>query len=349
MSRAKDEFAIAPETWTRLYSQAEKLRLLKPWKKLYDNDMFGVMDMESGQIVWFAVLGALGEMFSLAVYVGDAGLACYHKMISLGANGNPSHQIALNMNCMMVEFVSKKELTREDRETFGVSGFTPPARARVAQFRSTRPGYGPWLLDSGEAALLARVLPDAVEIIGRLLENHDLLGRESGEEQIPYFVREDAAGLRLKRFDIPEEKEHEPLSSFDFSEFEAARVRESAKPSDAEWHMGFMLMGGMIEGEDGRPFPAGAFLCMDVTSDKLFSPVVYQPDVPQGALAAKILLGAIRESGSIPASVLCEESEWLDGMLSIADALGIELFQGVSPILSKVGDMMGASMRSRNL
>ncbi len=345
MSCAKNEVSIAPETWTLLYSQAEKLRLLKPWKKLYDSDFFGIRDAESGQIVWFAVLGALGEVFSLAVYVGDAGLDSYLRIASLEGE-NPPHQIALKMNCMMVEFVLKKELTREDREALDASGFIPPARARVAQFRSTHPGYGPWLLDSGEAALLSRVLPDAVEIIGRLLEDHALLGKESGEERIPFFVRA-GAGLKLERFDLPEVMEPEPQSSFEFTEFEAARVRASAKPSDAEWHVGFLMMGGMIEGEDGRPFPAGAFLCMDVTSDKIYSPVVYQPDIPQGTLAAQALLGAIRESGTIPATVLCEEPEWLNGMLSITDALDIHLLRGTSAILSKVGDMMSSAMRGR--
>jgi hypothetical protein len=95
---------------------------------------------------------------------------------------------------------------------------------------------------------------------------------------------------------------------------------------------------------DQRPYPAGAFLCVDVATEFLFSPVVYQPGTNQETQAAQTLLGAIRKSKIIPATVMSEEAEWLDGMVTIAETLGIELYVGETPIIRNFGVLMRKSL-----
>jgi hypothetical protein len=331
---------IAHETWTLLYGQAEKLRQMQPWKLLYDADLFGIMDAESGQIVWFSVMGALGEVFSLGVYVGEDGLDYFLKIANAEWAENPPDQIVLGMNYMSVEFVIKSALTRQDKETIKTAAFTPPARGRVAQFRSMHKGFGPWYLDADETALLARVIPAVVEIIGGLMEDPRIFEKSRKVGMPPYYTKGKNGELQLQWYNLSEDMEVALYSSFEFSEFEAAEIKKSATQSTSEWTIGFAMLGGMIAENDKRPYPAGAFLCLDIEAEMVFTPVMYQPGISQGTLAAQVLLAAIHDSGQIPATVVSEEAEWLDGMMTIAEALGIELYEGDTPVILKFGALM---------
>jgi len=337
---AKNGDAIAPETWNLLYGQAEKLRLMQPWKRLSDTDLFGIEDAERGQTVWFSVMGSLREVFALAIYVGDAGLDYFLQIVSGQWVLNPPDQIVLGVNCMGLEFVPKSELTKIDEETIKAAVFTPPARAKVAQFRSTQKGFGPWYLDADEAALLTRVLPGAVEIIGILSKDKQFLKKARTNGTPPYYTKGKNGEWQLQWRDLSAEVVDEPENTFIFSELEAAEIKISAKRTESEWQIGFTMLGGMIAEENQRPYPAGAFLCMDMTADQVFNPVMYQPDISQGTLAAQTLLEAIRYCGEIPAVVISEEAEWLDGMLPIADALGIELYDGETPMIREFGAVL---------
>ncbi|MFA5257635.1 MAG: hypothetical protein WC360_05735, partial [Opitutales bacterium] len=284
---AKNGDAILSETWTLLYKQAEKLRKMQPWKKMYDSELFGVEDAESGQIVWFSVLGALRQMFSLAVYVGDPGLDYFLYQSSRDWETNPQEQVVLKMNCMSVEFVPKSELSEFDIETQKAASFTPSARARIAQFRSTHKGYAPWYLEADEAALLARVMQIAVNVIGILMKDKQIIEKAHEDGTPPYYAKNKNGEWRLKWLDISEPVEIAPGTPLDLCEFEAAEIKQSAKHSEDEWHIGFAMLGGYMGENDQRPYPAGAFLCVDVATEFLFSPVVYQPGTNQETQAAQ--------------------------------------------------------------
>jgi hypothetical protein len=62
------------EQWTALYEAAAAFKELAPWQWMYDSDLFGVQDPETGEVGYCCVLGALGELLGLNVHRGRPGI-----------------------------------------------------------------------------------------------------------------------------------------------------------------------------------------------------------------------------------------------------------------------------------
>src|ERR1035438_6451630 len=57
------------ETAKRLCDIVTEFSLLQPWKILADRDLILVEDPQSGDVCYCSVMGALGEVYSLHVYI----------------------------------------------------------------------------------------------------------------------------------------------------------------------------------------------------------------------------------------------------------------------------------------
>lgn len=54
--------------WRDLYEAAMRFKHLRPWETLYDSDIFGIRDPETGDTGYACVLGELGEVFAFCAY-----------------------------------------------------------------------------------------------------------------------------------------------------------------------------------------------------------------------------------------------------------------------------------------
>ena len=52
---------VSLDAWGPLYDAALAFRDLAPWRFLYDDQLFGVMDPATGQTGYCCVLGTMGE------------------------------------------------------------------------------------------------------------------------------------------------------------------------------------------------------------------------------------------------------------------------------------------------
>ena len=62
------------EQWQRLYAAAAEVKALAPWQWMHEGDLFAVEDPASGRIGFVSIMGAVGEHFAVAVYLGGEGL-----------------------------------------------------------------------------------------------------------------------------------------------------------------------------------------------------------------------------------------------------------------------------------
>ena len=70
------------ETASQLYQMAGELFAVQPWEFLGDGELILMKDIESGEICYCSMMGALGEVISLQVYVGAESYRFFRKIVN---------------------------------------------------------------------------------------------------------------------------------------------------------------------------------------------------------------------------------------------------------------------------
>ncbi|MGA9347192.1 MAG: hypothetical protein WBW48_00105 [Anaerolineae bacterium] len=136
----------APTTadWQALYQAALEFKEIEAWTWMYDSDVFGVQNPVSGEIGYCCIMGALGEMFALAVYLGSEGLESYMRIASEPPlDPSEAFEELLLQKCLMASFANREELAKEDYQVIKRLGLKFRGRIAWPLFRSYRPAYHP--------------------------------------------------------------------------------------------------------------------------------------------------------------------------------------------------------------
>jgi hypothetical protein len=164
---------LSPSTpeWKDLYRAAIEFKQIECWNWMEDSDLFGVQNPEDGEIGYCCVLGALGEVFGLAVYLGAEGLNEYLKVQS--GEIAPEDFDAVHQRCLLASFEDRRLLQRPDLEVIKKLGLRFRGPKSWSLFRSYQPGYYPWYLNKKEAMFLTIALQQAREVAIRLKKTRD--------------------------------------------------------------------------------------------------------------------------------------------------------------------------------
>lgn len=60
--------------WRALYEAAVSFKRASCWEWMYDDDIFGVANPETGEVAYCCIMGNAGEHFGIAAYLGAEGL-----------------------------------------------------------------------------------------------------------------------------------------------------------------------------------------------------------------------------------------------------------------------------------
>ena len=153
--------------WDELYKQAIKFKKLTSWKWMYDSDLFGVQDPESGEVGYCCILGAAGQVFGLAVYLGDEGLKGYFKGLEWADNPTDGEDILHFKKCFLLSFENRSGLETPDFEVIKGLGLQFQGRNAWPLFRYYEPGYHPWYLTADQVRYLTLCLEQANEVVLR--------------------------------------------------------------------------------------------------------------------------------------------------------------------------------------
>lgn len=332
--------------WKNLYDAALAFQDVEPWEWMSDSDLFGVENPENGEIGYGCVLGALGEVYGLVVYLGSAGLE-QHRKIESGKLHAGSPDFAYSQSCLTAWFGGRRDLDKTDLKVVKELGLKFRGSDTWPQFRSMQPGYIPWYLSESEAKFLALCLEQARQVALDFEEDPELLN-PPGKNL--YLVRVQAertaahsAGPRLSSGQqtlFPEAIKsplHEwnsqwlspaPLvkatvSPFPIDELRLQRIKKTSQAHHSIWEIDAFYTPAPVDGSN-RPFFPYTLLCADQGSGFILGTVLAEPSTWQTEFP-KTFLDSVEEHKLLPHQLSFRKEELRKLFEPLANHLGIEV------------------------
>jgi hypothetical protein len=319
------EAPVSFETAGQLYQLAMAFLALEPWNFLADEDLILMKDSESGEICYFSIMGALGEVFSFQVYVGAESFRLFRRISS----GKPltAGDFFASLRGVSAEFVTASELTPPDRALLQAFGHPNKRGKRSPKFRAARPGYHPWYLTETEARLLMGCLQGALAFC-----RHESLDLETEcsdyweqEDVFPFLAPnpEDKTGKRfkLRLVQAPEP----PLAAPQPAELDERLMAELLRadlPQQGSLEADYFCTGARIGEGTSRQAALHMAIVADGDSGYAFQPELGEPGDSAGKLLAGALLGAMRSARCVPREVRVRRNEFKILLSTLSERLG---------------------------
>jgi hypothetical protein len=321
--------AVPLDLWRELYQAAASLQLLAPWHWMDDTHVFGVNNEHGVRLV--TVLGSMGEVFGLASYRGGAG-ANFLLRLRHSAFAPESPDAGFFQDVLLVDFVPRKDLRKEDRAIIQQLDFQPPVRKPklFPEFQSHKPGYVPWFVDEAEARLLLDDLRKAVRFAELVRANLTLFDSRQ-EREIPFLPASGTEPLTLDQLDwhtlLPAPPSVDP--PVDIRAFDLPPLLALPQPPGTAWELTAFYSPTPV-GEPPRPFFPKMALGVDAATGMILAFQLGTPDDTMAQAAARGLLQSIQASRRRPATIRVDSLNLIRALQPLADVLGAQLLQAKS-------------------
>lgn len=240
------------EEWRDLYEAAKLFKKMAPWRWMVDAAVFGIEDPESGEVGYCCVMGALGEVLGLVVYIGSEGLSLFQEIQS-GKTSPEKDDVHLRQKCLAIIFEDREMLDKPDLNVIKTLGLKFRGRQSWPCFRSHRPGYVPWFLTGSEARYLNLALRYTMLIAEKVLEKHDLLKPSvKGQYRVAYVSTDGDRAVWGEKWAKPAPYRQDAITPV-VDELRIARVKGRAEQVGDEWEVDFFFAPLMVD-EGDRPF-----------------------------------------------------------------------------------------------
>lgn len=322
---------VAPETWRALFTAAAEFAALEPWRFASDSDAIGLIDAATGETRIAHVLGNGGEVFA-AVFYRRAGLRWILTML----DGTPNPEdlnIAEGMDCLKVEFVSRRELSKEDVASLKAVAFKPTGKGPVwPQFRSAEPGWHPWHINQAEANQLLADLPRLTAFC-KFFEEHPGLFDDRPPTEIPFLP----ATLPARAL-MPKDLDWRPLVLPPFTGFEpfhpsAAQLEKlralTQKPGLA-CEFACTVLPGASFCENGRLCFGRCGLLVEKQRGLVLGVAIKSGALTPGEAAGRSLIESLLAAKSLPAQIFIGGSRLQPALQPLCDELQIQLCPSLS-------------------
>jgi hypothetical protein len=337
------EQPLSFETASQLYELAMALLMIEPWKFLDDENLVLVPDVESGEICYCGVMGALGQVFSFQVYAGEESYRFFRR-IAAGKPITPGDFYA-SVRGVSAEFVTAKGQTPPDRELLEALGHRKERGKRAPIFRAFRPGYHPWYVTEREAKLLISCLEALLGFCSHLIEMGEV-DYWKDEDVFP-FVSPNPKDKTGKNFLIRPAKAPEPPAvapqPAELDENLISAILLENLPRQGALEADHFFTDAVI----GKDHERKACLRMAMTSDAhsgfAFQPALGTPEDSTGQLLVQALLSAIHGARLVPAEVRVRQKDFKILLSALSERLGFEV--RVTKSLPAVDELMDHFLR----
>jgi hypothetical protein len=170
------------EEWKRLYTLMSEVKEIGPWEWFEEDDIFAVQDPKTEEIGFVSIMGAIGEHYSIAVYRGEDGLRQFWDFQdSYSEESDLAFQKLIEIPQIQASFEDREYLFNEDREIIKKLDLNFRGKGAWPMFRSYKPGFVPWFINSVEAQFLINVLEQTIDVSLRFYDDADILYPDNKE------------------------------------------------------------------------------------------------------------------------------------------------------------------------
>lgn len=309
--------------WKDLYSAAVKFKKLKPWEWMYDSDIFGVQNPETGEIGYCCVMGRAGEHFALGVYLGREGLDNLSSMLS-GEIVPDFPETLYSQKCLMASFENREDIEKPDYEIIRTLGLRFRGRNQWPLFRSYLPGYYPWYLTRKEIKFLTVALEQAIEVCKSFKENLAILNHPDKPKILVREAEKTNNGFKWEdRWLDPGKFDNEREIPVEYVEDDILDDLLKLK-HDGVWEADYLTLLEVVQEWDERPYFPKYITWADRDTGLILNTGIAGPDEWISTFL-ETFQQINHQKESLPQKILVKKEEIYQVIKPITSQLGIEL------------------------
>lgn len=294
---------ISLADYKKIYEAASRFQKAELWNHMYDSDLFGVRNPETGEIGYCCIMGNLGSFFALGVYRGTEGLLGHYHLQEHGDSMFSGDREGLDhplesQYCLMASFEDRSSLQKEDLSIIKDLGLKFRGSNNWPSFRSHVPCHFPWFLTKEEIIFLTLALEQACDVGLRYKENSKLLTHPKNSEL--FLVRELNNGVWEDSWDCPSKEELEKKYIPSINQDQVDKLLWQKLPKEGTWILDCFLLPMPI---DEKKPPRCPYLCPFMTPEgQAINAEIFNKDASEGL--AEVFMNFCTKSQQLPEHVI---------------------------------------------
>ncbi len=314
------------EEWKELFFAAEIFKTAKCWEWMFESDIFGVKNPESGEIAYVSIMGSGGEDFSLNAYLGSEGLNSFYGLLDAEDEGQIFEAFS-RLESLVASFEDRNDLSKEDLDLIKRLDLKFRGKKQWPQFRVHEPGLYPWKIDSAQCRFLTILLQQAFGVSLMCKEDKAIL---DGEEQEHHLVRtfERVGGQEfwVDKYMEPEDAVIHYNAYALGDSFLLRKMIKSLKRVNDVWEADtFYIATPVREKRGDRPYLPLLFMVADQSKEMIMTFRMLTDLESDSQMMLDALLDLIESGGKLPKRLLVEKRETYVYLEAICDQLEIDL------------------------
>lgn len=316
------------EEWSALYDAAIKFKAMQCWDWMYEDEIFGVRNPETGDTAYASIMGTLGQVYALYAYRGAGGLLSFYK-IQESSEANvmdEMEQVYFQQNSLAVSFENREALEKEDLGIIKKLNLKFRGKKQWPKFRSLLPGKLPWIINSEECRFLTLIIEQAMAVADKCRDNNDILIAKPGQLLIRTRQGKGKQAKWVNTYSIIE-KIASTFNTFNFSdELALHKLVNSVKKIETTWEADtFYSMTPIRENKYERPYLPTIFLIVDSKTGMIIKHELFVDITKDSYQCLEGLRSIIERTGEIPGTLVVEKEDIYYYLLDACRQLGIEL------------------------
>jgi hypothetical protein len=311
--------------WRSLYDAAIKFKGASCWDWMYDDNIFGIQNPHTREIGYACIMGNLGELYALNVYLGADGFAGYKRILEQMDDENDDFSIMHHQHCLQAAFVDRQELAKEDLQIIKNLGYRFRGADAWPQFRNYYPAYFPWYLEQAEVEYLTLAIEQTLDVALRFKDDPSILTPPDSDAYLTRTAHFEGERLIWKdEYLMPPAEEIPVASECEVDEIRIRRIKEGMPKHRGIWQVDMSLYPAPVREGSERPYFPYIFIVMDSVTQMALTTHLCPPGNQVGEFC-NAFLEYIEKNGAIPERVEVNKDVIADMLKPLAEALRFNL------------------------